>query len=291
MASSVSVSKGLSSTSGPEVLIPEGLRVAFKAAEDARLLTVHGIGGVGCGWLTIRFLGDWLRKCTFDPETGKSDIGIVVCAFKHSIEYYIEHLQPFGIDLAWHVEKGHVAFSGNHFQSLIAGNQTKPATPALVTFEATLDLLKDRASEMRAKYDRTVLLLDNPEMGILLSTDEDDTRVNRWLDAVDNATYNYDNAIVGMVVDVGQPMGFPVSHSTASASSLAVGTLNLNSQMSITFRPNNGMVGFGKDGRVSVVYRMDYHVDVGEEVDEGYEEDHNVRVANGGHIEILGETY
>ncbi|CAK7240244.1 MAG: 60S ribosomal protein L37 [Sporothrix thermara] len=291
MATPAPSDPGSPSMSGPEVLVPDGLRVAFNAAKDAKLLTVHGIDGVGCGWLTIRFLGDWLRKCTFDPETGKSDIGIVICAFKHSIDYYIGHLQPFGIDLAWHVEKGHVTFLGNQYQTLITNYGTTPPTPPSVTFDASLELLMERSYEMRPKYDRTVLLLDNPEMGMMLTTDDDDVRVEKWLIAVDSATYNYDNAIVGMVVDFAHPLHFPVTDRTADASASAVCSLNLNSQMAVTVRPNNGMVGCGRDGRVSIVYRMDYHVDVGDEVDEGYDEDHNVKVSNGGRIEIMGESY
>ena len=189
MATPAPSDPGSPSMSGPEVLVPDGLRVAFNAAKDAKLLTVHGIDGVGCGWLTIRFLGDWLRKCTFDPETGKSDIGIVICAFKHSIDYYIGHLQPFGIDLAWHVEKGHVTFLGNQYQTLITNYGTTPPTPPSVTFDASLELLMERSYEMRPKYDRTVLLLDNPEMGMMLTTDDDDVRVEKWLIAVDSATY------------------------------------------------------------------------------------------------------
>ncbi|CAK7270170.1 60S ribosomal protein L37 [Sporothrix epigloea] len=279
------------STSGPEALVPDGLQTAFNTAKDAKLLTVHGMDGVGCGWLVIRFLGFWLRQCTFDPQTGNSDIGIVVCAFKHNMDYYLNHLQPFGIDLAWHVEKGHVTFLGNQFRALITDYDASPPAPPTATFDASLDLLMEQSFEMRAKYDRAVLLLDNPEMGMMLTTDDDDVRVEKWLIAVDNATYNYDNAIVGMMIDRNQSPHMTATGRTADATASAICSLNLNSQMSVTVRPNNGMIGSGKDGRVSIVYRMDHHVDVGDEVDDGYEEDHNIKVALGGRIEIMGDSY
>ncbi|CAK7565412.1 MAG: 60S ribosomal protein L37 [Sporothrix epigloea] len=279
------------SSSGPEALIPDGLKVAFNTAKDAKLLTVHGVDGVGCGWLVIRFLGFWLQQCTINSQSGKSNIGIVICAFKHNIDYYVNHLQPFGIDLAWHVEKGHVTFLGNQYKALITDYGVTPPAPPSATFDASLDLLLEQSYEMRADYERAVLLLDNPEMGMLLTTDDDDVRIEKWLIAVDNATYNYDNAIVGMMVDRSQPPHLSVTGRTADASASAVCSLNLNSQMAVTVRPNNGMVGCGRDGRVSIVYRMDHHVDVGDEVDDGYEEDHNVKVAHGGRIEIMGHSY
>lgn len=172
-----------------EVLIPGGLETAFNAAKDAKLLTVHGVDGAGCGWLTVRLLGDWLNRCTFDPETGKSDIGIVVCSFKHNFDYYAGHLQPFGIDLAAHLAQGHLAFLGNQYRPLLTDFDTVPPTPPSLTFDASLDLLMERSFEMRASYKRTILLLDNPEMGMMLTADDDDVRVEKWLMAVDSATY------------------------------------------------------------------------------------------------------
>lgn len=177
------------SSSGPEALIPDGLKVAFNTAKDAKLLTVHGVDGVGCGWLVIRFLGFWLQQCTINSQSGKSNIGIVICAFKHNIDYYVNHLQPFGIDLAWHVEKGHVTFLGNQYKALITDYGVTPPAPPSATFDASLDLLLEQSYEMRADYERAVLLLDNPEMGMLLTTDDDDVRIEKWLIAVDNATY------------------------------------------------------------------------------------------------------
>lgn len=175
--------------SGYEAIVPEGLETAFNAAKDAKLLTVHGIDGVGCGWLTVRLLGDWLRNCTINPDTGKSDIGIVLYSFKHNFHYYADHLAPFGIDLAWHLEQGHLNFLGNQFLPLVTDYATEPPVPPSLTFDASLELVMDMAHEMREKYSRTVLLLDNPEMGMMLTTDDDDVRVEKWLLAIDSATY------------------------------------------------------------------------------------------------------
>ncbi|CAK7224744.1 60S ribosomal protein L37 [Sporothrix curviconia] len=292
MASSTSPTTGSSpSASGPEDIVPESLKVAFSASKDAKLLTVHGIDGVGCSWLTARLLGDWLRNCTFDPATGKCDIGIVVCSYQHSLEYYIGHLQPFGIDLAWHVEQGHVKFLGSQFENIIADSKAAPSTLPHVTFDASLALLGDLAGEMRTTFDRTVLFLDNPEMGMALTTDDDDVRIERWLLAVDNATYNYDNAVVSMVVDFAQPLHSPVSRLTSDAATSAISTLNVNAQMAVTVRPNNGMIGSGRDGRVSIVYRMDYPEDLDNDSGERHEEDHNIQVGSGGRVDFVGETY
>ena len=95
-----------------------------------------------------------------------------------------------------------------------------------------------------------------------------------------------------MVVEFAHPIHFPVTEKTADASASAVCSLNLNSQMAVTIRPSDGLTGSGKDGRVSIVYRMDYKVDVGDEGEAGTDEDHNVTVANNGrNIEIMGRPF
>jgi hypothetical protein len=96
-----------------------------------------------------------------------------------------------------------------------------------------------------------------------------------------------------MVVEFAHPIHFPVTENTADASASAVCSLNLNSQMAVTIRPSDGLTGSGKDGRVSIVYRMDYEVDVGNGNGEaGTDEDHNVTVANNGQkIDILERPF
>ncbi|KJR89495.1 uncharacterized protein SPSK_06498 [Sporothrix schenckii 1099-18] len=276
-----------------EGVVPDGLQTAFNAAKDAKLLTIHGIDGVGCGWLTIRLLGDWLRHCTINPETGKSNIGIVIYSFKHNFSYYANHLAPFDIDLAWHLEQGHIHFVGNQFLPLVTDHNTTPPTPPSLTFDASLEVVQDLAHEMREKFERTVLLLDNPEMGMMLSSDDDDVRVAKWLLAIDSATYLYHNAMVSMVVEFAHPIHFPVTDSTADATASAVCSLNLNSQMAVTVRPSDGLTGTGKDGRVSIVYRMGYEVDLGGDEGGPTDEDHNATVGSSSNvkIEILGRPF
>ncbi|KAL1890854.1 60S ribosomal protein L37 [Sporothrix stenoceras] len=280
--------------SGNDPIVPEGVEAAFDAAKDAQLLTVHGIDGAGCGWLTIRLLADWLRFCTINPESGKSDIGVVIFSFKHNFDYYSNHLASFGINLTWHLEQGHLQFLGNQFLSLVADQATDPPTPPSLTFDASMDMVMDMASEMREKYDRTVLLLDNPEMGLMLTSDDDDVRVEKWLMAIDAATYLYHNAIVSMVVEFAHPVHFPVTEKTADATATAVCSLNLNSKMAITVRPGDSQAG---SGRISIVYRMGYEVNVGEDrsqqqSDDASNENLNVSVGNNGlNIEIMGQPF
>lgn len=276
--------------SGNDPIVPQGVEAAFNAAKDAQLLTVHGIDGAGCGWLTIRLLADWLRFCTINPESGKSDIGVVIYSFKHNFDYYSNHLASFGINLTWHIEQGHLHFLGNQFLSLVDDNATNPATPPSLTFDASMEMVADMADEMRQKYDRTVLLLDNPEMGMMLTSDDDDVRVEKWLMAIDRATYRYHNAIVSMVVEFAHPIHFPVTESTADATATAVCSLNLNSKMAITVRPGESQ---GGPGRISIVYRMGYEVDVGEQQPgNASNEDVNVSVGNNGlNIEIMGQPF
>ncbi|CAK7218164.1 60S ribosomal protein L37 [Sporothrix eucalyptigena] len=278
------------SPGGIEPLVPENLQTAFNAAKEAKLLSVHGVDGVGCGWLTIRLLGDWLRQCTFDSATGKSDIGIVLCSFKQNIDYYISNLQPLGVDLAWHVEKGHLTFLGNQYQSLITNYDTYPPTPPSITFEATLELLMERSYEMRSQYKRNVLVVENPEMGMILTTDDDDVRVEKWLYGMANAAYSFDNAIVGMMISAPHPIHFPVTDHTADAAASAVLTLNQNCDMAITVRPRFSASGPDRSDRVSIVYRMDHHIDVGDEVEDSYDTDRAVKVANGGNISVTTGT-
>lgn len=175
--------------SDSDPIVPHGVEAAFNAAKDAQFLTVHGIDGAGCGWLTIRLLADWLRFCTINPESGKSDIGVVIYSFKHNFDYYSNHLASFGINLTWHVEQGHLHFVGNQFLPLVANNTANPPAPPSLTLDASMEMVADLADELRQKYDRTVLLLDNPEMGIMLTSDDDDVRVENWLIAIDKATY------------------------------------------------------------------------------------------------------
>lgn len=93
-----------------------------------------------------------------------------------------------------------------------------------------------------------------------------------------------------MVVEFAHPIHFPVTESTADATATAVCSLNLNSKMAITVRPGESQ---GGPGRISIVYRMGYEVDVGEQQPgNASNEDVNVSVGNNGlNIEIMGQPF